>query len=177
MRKQTQQLTLSAMFIALAVLFPMLFHTVNLGTVFLPMFWPVAAAAFFLNLPLVLAVAVLSPLLSSLMTGMPPISPPILPMLMAELVGLGIVIHFCYKKLNWSILLSLFLGLIFTRIILLFTIYVAAPIIGLPRQVFSISMLTHGWTGLATIFIFLPIFLILFLVSIIVSRVKQEPIF
>jgi len=141
------------------------------------MFWPVAVAAFFIDLPFAIGIALLAPLLSFLMTGMPPISPPILPMLTVELLGLLLAISFFYKRAKWGIVLSLFMGLIVTRIILLFTIYVAAPIIGLPRTVFSLNMLTHGWAGLSVlVLIFAPIFLIVVVVSVIVSRIKREPL-
>ncbi len=156
------------MFMALSVLFPMLFHGFGLGSIFLPMFWPVAAAAFFLDLPLAIAVALLAPLLSSLITGMPPVSPPILQVMMAELFFLAGATSLLYFKTRWGILWPLLIGLILSRIVLFFIVTALAPFLGLPPNVFSISMVVQGTPGAAAILILLPIA---------INRIKHEPIF
>ena len=166
-QRRTQQLTLSAMFVALAVLFPMLFHTVGLGATFLPMFWPVAAAAFFLSAPLAVAVGILAPLLSFLTTGMPPISPPILHVIIVELLAMIGTIELLYHKTKLGLTWILLLGLIFSRIVLFFVVMVLAPLLGLPEKLFSAGMVIQGLPGVLAILIVVPIT---------VSRIKREPI-
>lgn len=167
MQKRTRQLTLGAMFVALSVLFPMLFHAVGLGATFLPMFWPVATAAFFLNPPLALGVAVLAPLLSSLMTGMPPVTPPILHIVLTQLVFMNATIVMLRRR-QLGAVWSVFLGLFISQIVLFFVVMVLAPILGLPGKLFSIAMVFQGLPGAAAILICVPIF---------VSRIKHEPLF
>ena len=168
MQKRTQQITLSAMFMALAILFPMIFHAVGLGSIFLPMFWPIAAAAFFLNIPMAVGVAILASLLSSLLTGMPPIAPPILHVMIVELVFLTVTIGLLYRHTRLGLIWIQLIGLLISRIVLFFVVMVVAPLFGLPGTIFSIAMIIQGVPGVIAIVIFVPI---------IVSRIKREPLF
>ena len=168
MRKKTLALTLSAMFVALGVLFPIMFHSVGLGSIFLPMFWPIAAAAFFLDWPIAVAAAVLTPLVSSLFTGMPPVSPPIMQMIMLELSVLAYATVAVYRRTRLGLFWPLLIGLIFSRIMLILFIVIVAPLFGLPPKLFSLGLLMQGLPGVMTILIVTPI---------IVSRIKHEPIF
>lgn len=156
------------MFVALGVLFPMLFHGVGLGGIFLPLYWPVAVAAFFLDLPLTIAVALLAPLLSSLVTGMPPVSPPVLQIIMVELFVLGGATIVAYSKTRWGLIWPLLVGLILSRAVLFFVIVALAPLLHLPPKVFSMTILIQGMPGVISILILAPI---------IVNRIKHEPIF
>lgn len=168
MQKRTRQLTLSAMFVALSVLFPIFFHSIGLGSIFLPMFWPIAAAAFFLPMPLALTVSLLSPLLSSLMTGMPPISPPILHVMSLELLALAASIQWLHQKRGWGIIVSLLAGLFCSRFVLFIIILVAAPLLSLPPKIFSIAMVVKGIPGMVAMLILLPV---------IIGRIRKEPLF
>ncbi len=168
MNKRTQQMTLSAMFMAFGVLFPMLFHGLGLGSIFLPMFWPVAAAAFFLDAPLAIAVALLAPVLSSMITGMPPVSPPILQVMMAELFFLAAATSLFYTRTRWGIFWPLLIGLLLSRIVLFLTVIALAPLLGLPPTMFSVTMVVQGMPGVVAILILLPI---------VMNRIKHEPVF
>ena len=168
MKKKTYQLTLSAMFVALGVLFPMLFHGVGVGAVFLPMFWPIAAAAFFLDLPIALVAALLTPLVSSLITGMPPVSPPILQIIALELVVLASTIVLFYRRTRLGLLWPLLIGLTLSRIVLILVVKIFAPILGLPPQLFSLTVVMQGMPGVIAILILVPL---------IINRIKHEPIF
>lgn len=168
MKKKTFQLTLSAMFVALGVLFPMLFHGIGLGSVFLPLFWPLAAAAFFLELPIALAVAALIPIVSSLVSGMPPVSPPILQVIVLELLLLAGTTVSLYSRTKWGLFWPLLIGLFLSRIFLFLIVTLIAPLFGLPPKVFSTAMVIQGMPGVLAILILVPI---------IVNRIKHEPIF
>ncbi len=63
---------LSGVFLALGVVFPLLFHSLgNAGPVFLPMHWPVFLGAVLLPPGWAAGVGLLTPLLSGALTGMP----------------------------------------------------------------------------------------------------------
>lgn len=168
MQRRTQQLTLSAMFLALSILFPILFHAMNLGAIFLPMFWPITTAAFFISMPLAIGIGTLAPILSSLMTGMPPISPPIMHVMMIEFIFLTGTIGLLYRKTRFGLAWILILGLLVSRFILFFIVMVLAPILGLPGTVFSLALVIQGVPGVIAIILLVPLF---------VSKMKHEPLF
>lgn len=98
--RKTNQLTLSAMTISLAVLVPWLLHSVpNSGTLFLPMHFPILLGAFFLEPGFALMAGVLSPILSTLITGMPPAFP-VLPFMAAELGTYALSASLLYRSLK-----------------------------------------------------------------------------
>jgi len=162
----TKYLTQSALFMALGVLIPILFHAIGLGSVFLPMFWPVAMSAFFLPIPYALMVGGLTPILSSLLTGMPPISPPILQVMMFELVTLSGVVSALYKRTRLGLVWLLAIGMLASRFVLFIIVYFLAPILGLPK-VLSIAAVVRGIPGIVFIISLLPF---------IVRRFTNDPI-
>jgi hypothetical protein len=168
MQRRTQQLTLSAMFMALSILFPMLFHAAGLGATFLPMFWPVAAAAFLLDSHLAISVGIFAPLLSSMLTGMPPVSPPILHVMVIELIILSGAVSLLYHRTRLGLMWILLIALSLSRMILFFIAMVLAPLFGLPGNFFSASLVSLGLPGVIAIILIVPI---------VVSRLKREPLF
>ena len=103
-----------AIFIAMGVLLPMVFHTVGaMGSVFLPMHIPVLMAGLLLGPVVGAGVGALTPLCSSLFTGMPPVMPT-LPIMMAELVAYGWVSGYVRRRANlWAALVA---ALLFGRV-------------------------------------------------------------
>lgn len=167
MEVRSRKLTLSAMFIALGILFPILFHSVGVGNIFLPMFWPVATSAFFLPILYTIAVGTLTPLVSSLVTGMPPISPPIVYIMMLELAFLSGTTSFLYQWTRWGLFWLLFVGLFVSRAVLFLSAASFAPILGLPPNLVSTGSVIQGIPGVIAILILVPI---------IVKRVKNDVI-
>ena len=85
---KTKKLVLSALFVALGVLLPMVFHFVpNAGAILLPMHIPVLLCGLVCGWPYGLACGILAPLLSSLLTSMPPAA--VLPGMLCELAVYG----------------------------------------------------------------------------------------
>jgi hypothetical protein len=164
----THKLTLSAVFLALGVLLPMLFHAIGLGSVFLPMFWPVAAAGYFLPLSLAVFVGALTPVLSFLLTGMPPVAPPMLQVMIPELIVLAAVVRLLYRNAGLSIWPSLFFGLVASRAVLFFTAGLVGRMLGLPPKWASAAMLLKSLPGVAAILILVPP---------LVGRLLNEPLF
>ncbi len=145
------------MFMALAVLIPMLLHAFGLGAALLPMFWPVAASVFFLPTSWAVTVAVLSPLVSTLFTGMPPISPPILQIMVVELAVLAAVSSFVYRSTSARVIISVLAGLIASRVALFFIVAALAPVLGLPSNVFSIAWVSRGIPGIVIMLVLIPL--------------------
>ncbi|MBN1560180.1 ECF transporter S component [candidate division KSB1 bacterium] len=155
------------MFIALAILFPMLFHAVGLGIAFIPMFWPLAAASFLLPTALAVSVGILAPLLSSLLTGMPPISPPILYLMIIELALLTGAISSLYHSTRLGLVWILLISLCLSRLVSFFLVAVVAPLLGLPGKIFSAGLIAQGLPGVIAIIIIVPVA---------INRLKNEPL-
>lgn len=90
MLARARELALAALFCALGITVPMLFHVVGLGRTFLPMHLPVLLAAIVLRPPMAVLVGMLTPWASMLLTGMPPL--PIAVVMCVELSVLGGVV-------------------------------------------------------------------------------------
>jgi uncharacterized membrane protein len=85
-----KRLVLSALFIALCVVLPIVFHAIpNAGSIVLPMHLPVLLCGMLCGWPFGLACGILGPLLSSLLTGMPPMA--VLPSMLCELAVYGLL--------------------------------------------------------------------------------------
>ena len=164
----TKQLTLGALFLALGVLFPVLFHAAWLGGVFLPMVWPVAAAGFFLSLSFCVLVGILTPLLSFLLTGMPPAVPQVLQVMIPELTVLAVLVCLLYRNARVAIWPSLFFGLLASRAVLFFSAGILGTTLGLPSRWASAAALAKSVPG---------VFAILILVPPLIGRLLHEPLF
>jgi hypothetical protein len=168
MRDRTQYITLSALFMAMGVLIPMVFHATGLGNIFLPMFWPVALSAFFLPVGFSAAVGALTPTVSTLFTGMPPVSPPIFQIMVVEMVSLTTLTSLLYHNTRWGNFWALALGLLVSRGVLFICAGFLAPILGLPPEVVSIASVIKGVPGILTMLVIIPLIL---------NRIKHENIF
>jgi hypothetical protein len=153
---QARDLTLGALFLALAVLFPILFHAAGLGSVFLPMYWPVAAAGFFLPLWPAVSVGMLAPLLSFLLTGMPPVSPPILHIMAAELFCLAGCTSLLHRRTRLGLFWIVLIALASSRAVQFLAARILAPFFGLPADWISIASVLSGLPGAAAILVLVP---------------------
>lgn len=163
---RTTNLTLSALFIAMGILIPVLFHMIGLGGVFLPMFWPIAVCGFFLPLQYAVIVGALTPILSSLMTGMPP--QPILYKMIFELAFLSGAISLFYTKTRLGSIWIVLAGIVLSRIVLLIGSVAIAPILGLPPE----------WYAIASLFKSIPgIIILLIVIPVIIKKIKGKLIF
>ena len=122
---KTKQLSLSAIFITIGILFPIVFHFVIAGSgpIFLPMHIPVLISGFFLSPLLAFVVGILTPLLSTLLTGMPPLMP-MLPIMISELSSAALVISLLVKAKKGNIVFQLLIAMIIARIASGLTVYI-----------------------------------------------------
>jgi hypothetical protein len=152
-----RDLAYCGLFGAAALLLPFLFHLVHLGHVFMPMYLPLVALAFFAR-PLPAAVtALITPLLSGAVTGMPPFFPPIAPSMALELtvmVGLIALVKHRWPRANeWAVLIPI---LLLGRVIYLGLVYGFSLFIKLPPAFMAGLSLIGGWPGLILMAIVVP---------------------
>jgi niacin transporter len=106
-------LVLTALFVAIGVLLPIAFHSINMfGAIFLPMHIPVILCGLICGPLLGVVAAIMTPLLSSVITGMPVIYPVAVAMIF-ELATYAVVAGVMFrllKKLN--IILALYISLV-----------------------------------------------------------------
>jgi len=126
----TRKLLTGGLFVALAILLPMMFHMVGLGQVFLPMHIPVLLAGFLCGPVIGALVGITSPILSTLLTGMPPLMPPIAQMMVFELAMYGLLTGFLYERLRLGVYVSLVGAMIGGRIVYGLVGYFVLPIFG-----------------------------------------------
>jgi predicted membrane protein len=118
--KNTRNLTLSALFLALGLMLP--FLTMNIprfGSMLLPMHLPVLLCGFVCGWPWGLAVGFITPLLRSVLVGMPPILPTALAMAF-ELAAYGALTGLLYRALPrkvWCLYASLIAAMLGGRIV------------------------------------------------------------
>ena len=168
MHSQTKHFTLSALFMALGVLLPIIFHGLLLGPVFLPMFWPIALAPFFIPTSFAIMVGFLTPIVSTLFTGMPPISPPILQMMVFELIFLAGTISLLYQKTRIGTFWLILIGILVSRMVLYLSAGLMAPYLGLPSKMVSLYYFLKNIPG---------VLIMLGMMPLIVYRLKHENIF
>ncbi len=117
----TKKSVLTAVFIALCVVLPMAFHSIqNAGSIFLPMHIPVLLCGLICGWQYGFITGIVGPVLSSLFTGMPPMA--YLPSMIVELsvYGLvtGLMMKFVHtKNLYADLYISLISALITGRIV------------------------------------------------------------
>lgn len=122
MKKKNQvfNLTLSAMFLALAFVMPFLTGQIpQIGSMLCPMHIPVLLCGFFCGAPWGMAVGFIAPLLRSFTLGMPPLFPVAFCMAF-EMAVYGWVSGFLYEKLpkrKGYVYLSLILAMVLGRLV------------------------------------------------------------
>jgi ECF transporter S component (folate family) len=161
MRTNTKSLTLSALFIALGILVPQVFHLFGgTGPVFLPMHIPVLLAGFIIGGRYAAIAGFATVLLSSLLTGMP--QPPVLYFMLVEVTVYGLAAGFFYKKLHQNVFVSLILAMLTGRAALALTVFTLQPLLGLKLSpaVYMTGAIMNGIPGIAIQLILIPFLVI-----------------
>jgi niacin transporter len=152
-----RQIPLAALFAALGVTLPQLFHLTGLGAMFLPMYLPVMLGSMLLLRHYALSTAIISPLVSWLLTGMPPLAPPVLPVMLIELSTVSIVISTLRVHHKKSVLTALISAIVIDRLILLIIALLIAPLFGVNSKYFSIALVMSGIPGIILQLIVIPL--------------------
>jgi hypothetical protein len=144
-----RELAYAGLFGAGAMLLPVLFHLIQLGSLFLPMYLPLVTLAFLVRpLPAALT-AVITPLLSAAATGMPPFYPPIACFMAVELGVMAALIAWMRgrrPRMNEWLLLAGTLAL--GRAIHVGLVYGFARVLALPAGLLAGASLLTGWPGM-----------------------------
>jgi len=115
----TKTLTRGGLLLALAVILPQVLHLTGgpqLGSIVLPMHFPVYIAGFLLGPALGGIIGFLAPLISHMITGMPPVSPPVLFLMLVELPLFGLLAGYLYRQRGWKIIPALLLAMVGGRV-------------------------------------------------------------
>ena len=116
MNNQTKKLTLSALFIALGLVLPLLTGQLKaLGNAFLPMHLPVLLCGLIVGPWYGLVVGLILPILRHFIFGMPPLYPTAIAMSF-ELATYGFVVGYVYKNSRWKCIIALYESLIIAMI-------------------------------------------------------------
>ncbi len=157
MKPELRDVSLAATFGAAALALPLLFHAVGLGSAFLPMFLPLAAAGFLLPFRVVGPLAVIVPFLSFVLTGMPPMFvPPVGPIMMVEIGLLAGLNGRLRRGLGWNIFLAAAVAALVDRAAYLLLLFLAASVLHLPRLAFSAAGLVKSLPGLVLLVTVVP---------------------
>ncbi len=154
---RNREIAYCGLFGAAALLLPVLFHLVHLGHIFMPMYLPLVALAFFVRPGMSALTAIIVPLLSGAVTGMPPFYPPVAPIMSVELAFMALVIGLVHSlSPRAPVLLVLIPSLILGRVIGAGLMFVVAGSMGLPATfVAGISFLS-GWPGIILMIVAIP---------------------
>ena len=145
---------------AAALLLPFLFHMLQLGHVFMPMYLPLTALAFYVSPAVAATTAFLVPLLSSILTGMPPMYPPIAPIMAIELAFIAGAIALARRRWPSTPAVAILVAvLIAGRVLHVGLVYLASLAMDLPAEFLAgVSVLT-GWPGLLLMIVVIPVLL------------------
>lgn len=147
----------AGVFGAAAMLLPVLFHMIQLGKVFMPMYLPLVALAFFVRPLTAATTACIVPLLSALLTGMPPLHPPVAVLMSVELALMASIIaaatsHFPRASPYLVLIPVLLLG----RFAYVGLVYVVAQLMELPAAFLAGASLLSGWPGIVLMIVAIP---------------------
>lgn len=162
MTEKTKNLTLSALFIALGLVLPLLTGQLKaLGNAFLPMHLPVLLCGLIVGPWHGLVVGLILPILRHFTFGMPPLYPTAISMAF-ELATYGFVVGFVYKNSRWKCVIALYESLAIAMILgrVVWGI-IQMILLGVSGQVFTFQMfmagaLLNAVPGIAFQLIFIP---------------------
>ena len=152
-----RELAYCGLFGAAALLLPVLFHLIHLGHIFMPMYLPLVALAFFVRPGMAALTALIVPMLSGAATGMPPFYPPVAPAMSLELALMALVIgttRALFPRINTLIVLIPVLAI--GRVVNAVLFYWLALCIDLPARFIAGISLLSGWPGLVLMIVAVP---------------------
>jgi hypothetical protein len=145
------------LFGAAALLLPVVFHVLQLGKVFMPMYLPLVALGFFVRPAPAATTAFVTPILSALFTGMPPFFPPIAIVMAAELALMAALISVVTQlRPRWHPLAVLVPVLGLGRVFSFGVMLAVASWLDLPAAFVAGLSLVSGWPGLILMVFVVP---------------------
>lgn len=142
-------MVVSAVMAALAIVLPMVFHAVGLGSHFLPMLLPLLLNAFLSSLGWSVLAAALVPWVSALLTGMPPIYPPTAAVMSGEAALMVLVAGLLWRISGKRVWPTLIAGILADRIAAFLFMWALSSQFHLPAKAIAIATFLHGLPGVA----------------------------
>jgi hypothetical protein len=139
----------SGVMAALALVLPIAFHAVGLGSKFLPMLLPLLLNAFLVPWRWAVATGAVVPWISALATGMPPLYPPVAAAMSVECAVMAAVAALIYRRGRRSVWTALIPAVVAARLTSFGATFLLARIFGLPAAVASVARLLEGLPGVA----------------------------
>jgi hypothetical protein len=153
-----RDLAYGGLFGAAAMALPFLFHVLHLGHVFLPMYIPIMALAFFVGPRVAGTVGVIVPLLSAVMTGMPPLFPPVAFVMAIELgMMAGALAMLRHRSPAFPVLGHVIPVLVAGRVLNAVLSYAASAMVSLPAAFIAGISFLAGWPGVLLMIVVLPV--------------------
>lgn len=152
-----RELAFGGLFGAAALVLPALFHLIQLGHVFMPMYIPLMVLPFYVRWGVAGTTALIVPLLSALVTGMPPLMPPVAPVMSVELAVMAVLLALLRKR--WPLVAPVILlipVLVFGRVVNAGIMYIIAGFLGLPAGFVAGISFFAGWPGVILMLLVVP---------------------
>lgn len=146
----------AALVTALAIALPPVFHAVKLGSVFLPMYLPILAGAFFLTPRWAAIAGAAAPLISAGLTGMPPFYPPVALWMTGELAAAGAVVALVDGSGRRHPVVAVAAGLVAARLVQALLVFGSAMLMELPPRVLTIATFVASWPGMILALVAVP---------------------
>ncbi|MGQ9844511.1 MAG: hypothetical protein ACUVRK_13255 [Spirochaetota bacterium] len=154
--RRITQILIAAITAACAVIIPVLFHLIGLGSIFLPMFIPLSIGAYFLSPLFAILTGTIAPITSSILTGMPPLYPPIAIIMMIELSLFCFIISLLKHKSNFTNYVIIIIAIVSDRIVLYVLYAIILPYFKISFAMFSIYDLFKSFPGIILLIIITP---------------------
>jgi hypothetical protein len=153
-----RDLAFGGLFGAAALALPFLFHVLHLGHVFMPMYIPIMALAFFAGPRVTGLVGLIVPVLSAVTTGMPPLFPPVA-LAMASELGLmaGALAWLRTRYPAFPVLGHVIPVLVVGRLLNAALLYAASAMVSLPAAFIAGISFVAGWPGVLLMIVVLPV--------------------
>lgn len=148
---------LAVIFSVLGIIIPVLFHALGLGSIFLPMYIPLAIGSYMLNVRNAVIMGISTPMLSAFMTGMPPFYPPIVFMMMIQLGAFCTIISFLTHTAKKKTITSLVIAVLLDRLILTSLYYAVMPAFGINTGMYTLYEIVKGFPGIILMFAVVPL--------------------
>jgi hypothetical protein len=142
-------MVISAVMGALALVLPVAFHAVGLGSKFLPMLLPLLLNGFLVPVRWAVFTGLATPWISALTTGMPPLYPPVVAVVSAEgavLAGVSSAFYGQGKHRLWPALIA---AITCGRASAFALMWLLARAFSLPPALASVSSILQGLPGVA----------------------------
>ncbi len=129
---------MAVIFSGLGIAVPLLFHALGLGSMFLPMYLPLAIGAFLLSRVNALIAGFFTPLISALLTGMPPFYPPVAFIMMLQLAVFCFAISLMTHRFKFGVVVSLAVAVLLDRLLLIALFYLVYPLFSIDSRIITL---------------------------------------